>query len=190
MRYWQSYYGDEDITAITRNHGAHTAKGLYAFWETNRLHQSYAIGTITSDSAKDFIFGAALHNDTQIGIASVEIRFEGKQFGFRNAAGQSVYCEYIVTNRLIELSCEYGWTVCGGLTHTTAKDKTSNLTSGRDAPHTTPLCATLKNLHIKSGEYFILRWRREHSSSAAAMGIDNVAVQFEMRPEPFKIIIR
>ncbi len=190
IKHWQAYYGDEPIQTITRNHGAQTAKGLYAFWETNLLSQSYSIGTITSDTASDQTFGVILRNDTQHRLTAAEIEFEGKQFGFRNSIAQNVFCDYLVTNEVATLLCDGGWINCSDLTHSTTSDKTSNLTSGKDPPIITPIKMTINNIKINSGDYFLLRWRREHVSSAAAMGIDNLTIQFTQEPKPFRILIR
>lgn len=188
--YWQAYYGDATLTEITRNNGAGTQKGLYAYWATNKLTSTYSLGTMTSGTADELAYGLAFKNDTAFAIRKIAIGYDGMQFGFKNAGTQELAFEYLVTNELVSVAAEGIWTECANLTYRTTKDKESGLASGKDFPATTALSSDIAGATIPKDCYFIMRWRRSPTTYAAAMAVDNVTVAFTVQARPMTIVVR
>jgi hypothetical protein len=188
--HWQAYYGNEPITELIRNNGAGTQKGLYAYWSTNKLYETYSLGVMTSGTADRLIYGLSFLNDTEYSVQKINVAFDCMQFGFRNTSEQAVVCEYLVTNELVSVCAEGCWCVCDNLIYRTTKDNNSGLVNGIDLPVKTVISAELKNISVPVNSYFMLRWRRTAVSNAAAMSMDNIAVSFTIQSHPFRIVVR
>ena len=190
LPHWQAYCGGEPVSNVIRNHGAGTQKGLYAYWATNKVAETYSLGVMTTGAAEEFVYGLSFRNDTPFSVKKVTARFDGMQFGFRNKEVQELVCEYLVTNELVSVVADGDWCICGDLTCFTAKNNTSGLESGNDLPVATEISAEIADASIPSDCYFMLRWRRSATSNAAAMAIDNVSVSFTVQPRPLVIVVR
>ena len=188
--YWQAYYGETAVTKITRNNGAGTQKGIYAYWATNKLTSTYSLGTMTSGTANDFTYGIAFKNDTAFEVRKIAIGYDGMQFGFKNTGTQELVFEYLVTNELVSVAADGLWTECTNLAYRTSKDKESGLSSGNDFPVTTVLSSDIFGATVPSDSYLMIRWRRSSTTYAAAMAIDNVAVGFTVPAKPMTIVVR
>lgn len=145
---------------------------------------------MTSGTAEEYVYGLSFRNDTAFSVLKVVVRFDGLQFGFRNMEVQNLACEYMVTNELVSVAADGDWHICDDLTYITAKDNTSGLESGKDIPVTTALSADITDVSIPNDCYFMLRWRRNVTSNAAAIAIDNVSVAFAVKSRPFYIVVR
>ena len=190
LPHWQAYCGEAPVTKINRNNGANTQKGLYAYWATNKVADTYSLGTLTTGEADDFVYGLSFRNDTAFSVRKVAVRFDGMQFGFKNKEVQQLVCEYLVTNELVSVVTDGRWQVCDDLTYSTEKDCTSGLESGEDLPVATEISAEISDASIPKDCYFMLRWRRSATSNAAAMAIDNVSVAFTVQSRPLTIVVR
>lgn len=190
LPHWQAYCGDEPVSDVIRNHGAGTQKGLCAYWTTSKVADTYSLGTMTTGTAEEYVYGLSFRNDTAFSVRKIAVRFDGMQFGFKNKEMQELACEYLVTNELVSVVVDGDWRVCDDLTYITAKDNTSGLESGKDLPVATEISAEITDASIPNGSYFMLRWRRSATSNAAAMAIDDVSVAFTVQPRPLTIVVR
>ena len=190
LPHWQAYYGGSPVTEIKRNNGANKNKGLYAYWATNEVAETYSLGTMTTGTAEEYVYGLSFRNDTAFSVRRIVARFDGMQFGFRNKEVQELACEYLVTNELVSVAVDGDWRVCDDLTYKTAKDDTSGLESGKDLPVATEISAEIMDANIPKDCYFVFRWRRSAISNAAAMAIDNVSVAFTVQSRPLTIVVR
>lgn len=187
---WQAFLGGTAFGTITRNHGAKTAMGLYAYWETNKVAATYALGTMTSSSAQEIVYGLAFRNDTPLRVETVTVRYDGVQFGFRNKDIQSLFYEYRTAEEQYSVLSEGPWTTDGELSFETLADADSNLASGADEPLRRTRSSGARNIKIPPGGCFVLRWRRPRASYSAALAIDNVEVVFGFRPDASVITLR
>jgi hypothetical protein len=190
LPHWQAYNGGIPVEHITRNNGAETQKGLYAYWATNKLPSTYSLGTMTSGTAGEFAYGLAFKNDTAFQVRKISVRYDGMQFGFRNAGPQDLAFEFLVTNELASVAADGPWTECADLTYRTPESKESGLASGKDLPVPTAMAADIFGATVPNDCYFMIRWRRSATTSAAAIAIDNVAVSFTVQPRPMAIVVR
>lgn len=190
LPHWQAYYGGEPVTAITRNQGAKNTKGLYAYWATNELAETYSLGTMTSGTADEFVYGIAFRNDTVFPARKISVKYDGMQFGFRNSVRQVLVCECLVTNELVSVAADGAWMECADLAYGTSKDRESGLNSGEDLPVVTALAADIAGISVPKDYYFLLRWRRSAVSNGAAMAIDNLSVSFLIQSRPMTIVVR
>jgi len=190
LPHWQAYCGDDPVSNVIRNNGAGTQKGLYVYWATNKVAETYSLGTMTTGTADEYVYGLSFHNDTAFSVRKIAVRFDGMQFGFKNKEVQELVCEYLVTNELVSVSADGDWRVCDDLTYFTSKDNTSGLESGEDLPVATEISAEITDANIAKDGYFMLRWRRSATSNAAAMAIDNVSVAFTVQSRPLTIVVR
>jgi hypothetical protein len=188
--YWQAYYGGAAVTGITRNNGAKSQAGLYAYWATNKLVSTYSLGTMTGGEAEELVYGLAFKNDTAFSVRKVSVRYDGMQFGFKNSGAQVLICECLVTNELVSVVADGAWMECADISYSTSKDKESGLDSGNDLPVATPIGADIFGVDIPKDSYLLLRWRRSAISNAAAMAIDNLTVSFEVQSRPMTIVLR
>ena len=190
LPHWQAYYGGVAVTDIKRNNGAATQKGMYAYWATNKVVDTYSLGTLTSGDAEEFIYGLAFRNDTAFTARRISVKYDGVQFGFKNKDVQELVCECLVTNELVSVVAEGDWHVCEDLTYRTLNDNSSGLVSGKDLPVATRVVAELPEINVLKDSYLLLRWRRSAVSSAAAIAIDNVTVSFVIQSRPMVIVVR
>ena len=190
LPHWQAYYGGQPVVEFSRNNGADTGKGLYAYWATNKVVDTYSLGTMTSGTADDFVYGLSFKNDMAFATRKISVRFEGVQFGFNNKEVQSLVCEYLVTNELVSVDSGGDWHSWEDLTYSTTRDFNSGLDSGRDLPVSTAISAELRNVDVPKNGYFMIRWKRSSATNSAAMAIDNVSVAFAVQPHPLTIVIR
>jgi hypothetical protein len=190
LPHWQAYYGGEAVTGITRNQGAKNTKGLYAYWATNELAETYSLGTMTTDDAEEFVYGIAFRNDTVFSARKVSVKYDGIQFGFKNSVQQTLVCECLVTNELVSVAADGAWMECADLSYSTSHDNESGLVSGKDLPVVTPLAADIVGLSVPKDHYFLIRWRRSAVSNGAAMAIDNLSVSFLVQSRPMTIVVR
>jgi hypothetical protein len=175
---------------VIRNNGAGTKKGLYAYWATNEVVETYSLGTMTTGTAEEYVYGLSFRNDTEFSVRKIAVRFDGMQFGFKNKEVQELVCEYLVTNELVSVVADGNWRVCDDLTYYTSKGNTSGLESGKDLPVATEISAEITDASIPNDWHFMLRWRRSAISNAAAMAIDNVSVTFTVQSRPLTIVVR
>ena len=190
LPHWQAYCGVTAVEGVTRNNGAWTQKGLYAYWATNKLASTYSLGVMTTGTAEDFVYGLAFRNDTAFAARKISIRYDGVQFGFRNDGVHELVCECLVTNELVSVADDGDWRQCDGLLFRTTKDRYSGLDSGKDLPAVTNLSAEVFGASVPEEWYFMLRWRRSAVPSAAAMAIDNIEVSFTVQPRPMTVVVR
>ena len=190
LSHWQAYCGEDPVSNVIRNNGAGTRKGLYAYWATNKVAETYSLGTMTTGTAEEYVYGLSFRNDTEFSVRKIVVHFDGMQFGFKNKEVQELICEYLVTNELVSVAVDGDWRVCDNLTYVTSKDNTSGLESGEDLPVATEISAEITDVSIAKDGYFMLRWRRSATSNAAAMAIDNVSVAFTVQSRPLTIVVR
>ena len=190
LPHWQAYCGGTPVVDVIRNNGAGTKKGLYAYWATNKVVETYALGTMTSGTADEFVYGLSFRNDTAFSVRNIAVGYDGMQFGFKNKEVQDLVCEYLVTNELVSVAAAGDWRAFHGLAYHTSKDTESGLTSGEDMPVKTAVSAELMDATVPQGGYFMLRWRRSAAANAAAIAIDNVSVAFSVRSRPLTIVVR
>lgn len=190
LPHWQAYAGGVPVTGITRNNGAGTKKGLYAYWATNGLASTYSLGVMMTGTAEELIYGLAFKNDTPFSARKISVNYDGVQFGFKNNAQQELLCECLVTNELVALSVEGDWRSCDELTFRTSRDSESGLKSGEDLPVVTAISSDVVGMIVPKDFYFMIRWRRTAVVSAAAMAIDNVVVSFEVQSRPMRVVVR
>ena len=190
LSHWQAYCGGNPVADVIRNNGAGTKKGLYAYWATNEVVETYSLGTMTTGTAEEYVYGLSFRNDTAFSVRKIAVRFDGVQFGFKNKEVQELVCEYLVTNELVSIVADGDWRVCDDLIYFTSKDNTSGLESGKDLPVATEISAEITDASIPNDWHFMLRWRRSAISNAAAMAIDNVSVAFTVQSRPLTIVVR
>ncbi|MBQ3096708.1 MAG: hypothetical protein IJC66_01030, partial [Kiritimatiellae bacterium] len=190
LPHWQAYCGDNPVADVIRNHGAGTQKGLCVYWATNKVAETYSLGTMTTGTAEEYVYGLSFRNDTAFSVCKIAVMFDGMQFGFKNKETQELACEYLVTNELVSVAVDGDWRACDGLVYRTAKDNTSGLESGADLPVSTAIAAELSNVSVPRDSYFMLRWRRSAIANAAAMAIDNLSVTFTVQSRPLTIVVR
>lgn len=190
LAYWQSYYGGTASDGITRNNGAKTSKGLYAYWATNKVTDTYALGVMTTGTAEEQVFGLAFLNDTDFPARKVSVKYDCVQFGFRNLQEQELVFEYLATNELVSAAASGNWMACEALAGKTVRDNVSGLVSGEDLPVAATVSAEIPGLRVPRDGYLVIRWRRAPVSNAAAMGVDDLEVAFEVQSRPLTIVIR
>ena len=190
LPHWQAYCGGTAVDHITRNHGAEKQNGLYAYWAASGLPSTYSLGTMTTGSAREFAYGIAFRNDTAFPVRKISVAYDGMQFGFRNTGPQDLAFEYLVTNDLASVAATGDWTGCANLTYRTTRDTTSAPASDGDIPVATALSSDISGATVPKDGYFVIRWRRSATTSAAAMAIDNVTVSFTVRSRPMTIVVR
>ena len=187
--YWQAYVGTEAATAFRRNQGAGTTSGYYAYWAGGNP-STYSFGPLTKADAPDFVFGVAFENDTDAPARNVTVRYDARQFGFRNKDEQTMAFEFLVTNRLVSVSATGAWRACDALSCRTARTADDGLSGGQDPPVTTPLPDVALGEPVPPANFLLLRWRRSAVANAAALAIDNRAVSFEVKRHPAAIVFR
>lgn len=175
----QAFTDGVPVTTLTRNHGAETERGFYAFWATNKVAGAYSFGTMTVKDAGRQVFGVAFRNDLKVDVPSVDVEFVGRQFGFRNKTAQTLGCEILVTNALLAVCNGQGWTAQEDLSFTTpVVGNPDSLAHGKSQPVAEPRSVCRLPVRIRPGEYFHLRWVRDPSVNGAAMGLDGLKVRF------------
>lgn len=187
---WQAYRGVEPFDALTRNFGAATASGLYVYCIQGQEGESYSLGTMTSSTAPDFLYGIVFRNDLGFEVSKVSIGFDALQYGFRNETAQQLHCEYAVSDELQTVVADCGWIGDAKLLYETAENASSGLVGGTDAPVKTVMSSSGIDVSIPPGGYFMLRWRRMSASRSAAIAIDNVTVGFVRESRGLSIVIR
>jgi hypothetical protein len=188
---WQAFSGADAVRQLTRNHGAKIGAGLYAYWTTNKVRSSYALGTTTSAAAAEIVYGLVFRNDLPVPLCAFSLAFDGLQFGFRNTAPQTLFCEYCLLDRPRPLAdATVTWVALPDAAFVTRQDASSGLASGGDFPPVVRVSAADCRVEIPAGAYFHLRWRRPPQTNAAAMAIDNVSLVFEMKAQTLVLFVR
>ena len=185
LPHWQAYGAGAGLTNITRNTGAGTKRGLYAYWTENLSAPDYSLGALTTKDSGEYVFGLVFRNDTAFAARKVAIAYDGVLFGLKNESEQKLLCECLVTNELVSVAAENGWQPCEELDF-----YVSAVSAEIDLPAKTAISSEVPGASIPKDSYFVLRWRRCATSSAAAMAIDNLAVSFAVQPRPMTIVVR
>ena len=188
--HWQLYVGDAAPETLSRNFGTATASDFYAYWATNKVSDTYSLGTLTSGDRADLVYGVAFRNDTMGDVRQVRVRYDGLQFGFKNNVEQSLQCECLVTNEEVSVVASGDWRACDALRFTTPVVGGGGLESGKDLPVRRAYSADDLGVRVPRGGYLLIRWRRTKTTSAAAMAIDNVEMAFESAIQPTVMILR
>ena len=188
---WQAFQDDIAPSTLNRNNGATATGGLYAYWATNGLASTYALGMNVASTSRVAVCGVAFTNDTTRRFSQFELAYTGRQFGFKNKAAQDVLVEWLVTNALVGVDAEGAWTVVDGLTFTTpAVGRGEELASGKDLPIEKRQAGALDGLRLRPGEVLLLRWRRDRVTNSAALGIDDVAFSWQRALDPTLFLLR
>ena len=185
LPHWQAYGDGAELTSISRNKGAATKRGLYAYWSADQLVSTYSLGVLTTKDSGEYVFGLAFWNDTAFAVRKVAIAYDGVQFGFGNESAQELLCECLVTNELVSVAAEGDWRLCEELNFITPV-----FSSESEQPVATAISSEVHGISISKDDYFVLRWRRAATSSAVAMAIDNLSVSFAVQPRPMTIVVR
>lgn len=188
---WQAWWDGDVVAQITRNQGAVAYGGLYAYWATNEVVSSYALGMNVGSSANEFVCGVAFTNDLRTVFDGFSLAYEGRQFGFRNTEEQRIEVEWLVTNRLVSACAEGDWRREEALTfRTPAVGRGEELKSGADLPLGVSVSGTLERAVVRPGEVMFVRWRRVRATNAAALAIDDVRLSFRKRDGTTVLIFR
>lgn len=190
LPFWQLYEGDEAPDSLSRNMGAATVTGFYAYWATNKVVDSYALGTLTGSGKPAFVYGVAFCNDTPGDMRKVALRYDGVQFGFKNTGEQTLQCEWLVTNEEVSVVAPGDWHTCDALRFTTPVVGGGGLEGGKDLPVSSEYSVDDLGVKVPRGSRLLVRWRRTAATSAAAMAIDNIEVAFESAIQPTVVIFR
>lgn len=188
--YWQLYVGDAAPETLSRNFGATMASDFYAYWATNKVSDTYSLGTLTSGDKADLVYGVAFHNDTSYDVRRIALRYDGVQFSFKNRSEQILLCECLVTNRLVSVATAGDWRPCTAAYFRTPVIGGTEDAEGREPPVSTPCSMDDLGVRVPRGNWALIRWRRTKTTSAAALAIDNVEVAFESAIQPTVVIFR
>jgi predicted extracellular nuclease len=166
-------------TSIIADDGGSTSGNLYSFGTTNNSDR--ALGSLGSNSAGSFFWGARFFNDTGSTISSLYINYAGEQWRNSAAAAQTVDFQY----QLGATSLNAGsWTdfnpldfsspVTGG----SVGARNGNLSTNR-----TFLSGTLSGLSLAAGQEIWLRWSdSNHTGNDHGLAIDDVQVSINPLP--------
>ena len=188
---WQVWCDGDVVAQITRNKGAVANGGLYAYWATNEVVSSYALGMNVGSSANEFVCGVAFTNDLRTVFDGFSLAYEGRQFGFRNTEEQRIEVEWLVTNRLVSACAEGNWRREDSLMfRTPAVGRGGELQSGADLPLGGSASGTLERAVVRPGEVMLVRWRRARATNAAALAIDDVRLSFRKRDGTTVLVFR
>ena len=188
---WQAWCDGDAATEITRNQGGVANGGLYAYWATNEVVSSYALGMNVESSANEFVCGVAFTNDLRTVFAGFSLTYGGRQFGFKNTEEQRIEVEWLVTNRLVSACAEGDWRREEVLTfRTPAVGRGEELTSGAHLPLEESVSGALRGAVVHPGEVMLVRWRRERAKNAAALAIDDVRLSFQKRDGTTVVVFR
>jgi hypothetical protein len=187
---WRAFVGEAPVETLTRNYGAKTTAGLYAYRSTNELVATYALGTMTGGSAGEIVYGLVFRNETPYAVETLSIRYDGVQCGFRNETAQALFCEYRVAPLWEDLADAGDWCTPAALTFETPATAASGLVNGADFL-VRPACgADGCEVALPPGGYLLLRWRRPPAVKGAALAIDNVVVSFGFKAKGLTLVVR
>ena len=165
--------------------------GLYAYWASNEVVRTYALGMNVGSEAKACMWGVVFANDTVRRLKEFSLGYTGRQFGFHNTAAQTVSVEWLVTNTLVGVDVVGAWNEVPSLTFTTpAIGRGDELVSGVAPPVETRLAGALDGVRVEPGELLLIRWRRTHVTNAAALGVDDVQLTWTRAREPMLLLVR
>lgn len=188
---WQAWWDGDAPGQIARNKGAVANGGLYAYWATNEVVSSYALGMNVGSSANECVCGVAFTNDLRTAFDGFSLAYGGRQFGFKNAEEQRIEVEWLVTNRLVSACAEGNWRREEALAFgTPAVGRGGELQSGTDLPLEMPVSGTLTRAVVRPGEVMLVRWRRMRAANAAALAIDDVRLSFRKRDGTTVLVLR
>lgn len=188
---WQVWCDGDVVAQITRNKGAVANGGLYAYWATNEVVSSYALGMNVGGSASEFVCGVAFTNDLRTAFDGFSLAYGGRQFGFKNTEEQQIEVEWLVTNRLVSACAEGDWRWEKALMfRTPAVGRGGELQSGADLPLGVSVSGTLERAVVRPGEVMLVRWRRARARNAAALAIDDVRLSFRKRDGTTVLVFR
>ena len=188
---WQAFQDGIAPVTLKRNNGATATGGFYAYWATNGMTSTYALGMNVASTSRVAVCGVAFTNDTTRRFNQFELAYTGRQFGFKNKAAQDVLVEWLVTNALVGVDADGAWTAVEGLTFTTpAVGRGEELASGKDLPLEKRQAGTLDGLRLRPGEVLLLRWRRDRVTNSAALGIDDVNFSWQRALDPTLFLLR
>ena len=188
---WQAFQDGEAPTTLARNKGGKASVGLYAYWASNEVVRTYALGMNVGSEAKACMWGVVFANDTVRRLKEFSLGYTGRQFGFHNTAAQTVSVEWLVTNALVGVDVVGAWNEVPSLTFTTpAIGRGDELVSGVAPPVETRLAGALDGVRVEPGELLLIRWRRTHVTNAAALGVDDVQLTWTRAREPMLLLVR
>lgn len=188
---WQAFQDGVPPNTLTRNQGAKNSVGLYAYWAADKSVSSYALGMNVSSEARAAVWGVAFSNDTARTLGEFTLAYTGRQFGFKNTVAQTLDVEWLVVDELRGIGEDGDWQAVEALTFTTpAVGRGEELSSGAAPPLESRCSGALPGLRVAPGELLLLRWKRTRVTNSAALGIDDVQLDWQLMREPTLIVIR
>jgi predicted extracellular nuclease len=165
-------------TSIIANDGSSNGGNLYSYGATST---DRALGSVGSNGAGNFLWGARFFNDTGSTISTLYINYAGEQWRNSAAAAQTVDFQY----QLGATSLNTGsWTDFNPLDFTspvisgTAGPLNGNLSTNR-----TILSGSLSGLSLAAGQEIWLRWSdSNHTGNDHGLAIDDVQVSINPLP--------
>ena len=166
-------------TSIVANDGSSNGGNLYSYGTTSSTDR--ALGSVGSNGAGNFLWGARFFNDTGSTISTLSINYAGEQWRNSAAAAQTVDFQY----QLGATSLNAGsWTDFNPLDFTSpvtggaVGERDGNLSTNR-----TILSGTLSGLSLAAGQEIWLRWSdSNHTGNDHGLAIDDVRVSINPLP--------
>jgi len=166
-------------TSIVANDGSSNGGNLYSYGTTSSTDR--ALGSVGSNGAGNFLWGARFFNDTGSTISTLSINYAGEQWRNSAAAAQTVDFQY----QLDATSLNAGsWTDFNPLDFTSpvtggaVSERDGNLSTNR-----TILSGTLSGLSLAAGQEIWLRWSdSNHTGNDHGLAIDDVRVSINPLP--------
>jgi predicted extracellular nuclease len=165
--------------SIVADDGGSTSGNLYSFGTTNNPDR--ALGSLGSNGAGSFFWGARFFNDTGSTISSLYINYAGEQWRNSAAAAQTVDFQY----QLGATSLNAGsWTDFNPLDFTSPVTGGSvGARNGNLSTNRTFLSGTLSGFSLAAGQEIWLRWSdSNHTGNDHGLAIDDVRVSINPLP--------
>ena len=165
-------------TSIVANDGSSNGGNLYSYGTTST---DRALGSVGSNGAGNFLWGARFFNDTGSTISTLSINYAGEQWRNSAAAAQTVDFQY----QLGATSLNAGsWTDFNPLDFTSPViSGTAGALNGNHSTNRTILSGSLSGLSLAAGQEIWLRWSdSNHTGNDHGLAIDDVQVSINPLP--------
>jgi predicted extracellular nuclease len=165
-------------TSIAASDGSTPSGNLYSYGTTST---DRALGSVGSNGAGNFLWGARFFNDTGSTISTLSINYAGEQWRNSAAAAQTVDFQY----QLGATSLNAGsWTDFNPLDFTSPViSGTAGALNGNHSTNRTILSGSLSGLSLAAGQEIWLRWSdSNHTGNDHGLAIDDVQVSINPLP--------
>ena len=177
---WQLLVGDEiprkmSYTSTCKD----SAAGVFVVSDTDRTAASYLLAThATGNNA--VMMGVAFTNDTIFTVSNIRLSFDAVQRSFQEKS-KSQIVEWLVTDGTAAIDTTGDWhaLTLGG---ETAPDTSTTVAEGTTASSRRFADVSLAKAKVPAGAVLILRWRDPVRASSPMMGVDNIRLDFTLRP--------